>query len=720
MTTTPASGDLQTDGTETPATCSRREAITGLTATGVTLALAPAIAGAESPLRAGPRKVKSIENVWIPMKDGVRIAARIWLPEDAEQRPVPAIIEYIPYRKRDSTRLSNEAQHPYYASFGYACIRPDIRGSGDSDGLPMDEYEQPEQDDAVEIIAWAARQRWCTGKVGMFGISWGGFSSLQVAARRPPALKAIITHCSTDDRYTDDAHYTGGLINECMFYGWGVAHTANGPRPPDPAIVGDRWRDMWMKRLAALDFYVGNWLSHQRRDAFWKHASIDEDYSAITCAVYAQGGWTDPYRCTVARMLANLKCPRKGLVGPWGHQYPHQANLPGPAIDWLTEALRWWDHWLKGIDTGVMKEPMYRVWMQSKPAMLKMRDIPGRWVAEEQWPTRRIEARTMYLTGGGLSASAGPEQRLTLRPQQTVGITAPRWYTPDLDTEMPTDQSMDDARSLSFDSMVLAEDFEILGAAVLNLELSVDKPIAFIAVRLNEVQSNGESWRVTYGVLNLTHRDSHENPQALEPGKRYKMRVPLQDTAYTFKAGTRLRVAISTTYWPAFWPSPEPVTLTAFAGRSSLELPVRPTRAEDAHLHPFGEAFVPETSGMTVLKEGAPSSKVFEWNVGTRKLVVRSESRDQGIQRLNATGTEMSGTLTEVSEINDDDPTSAKTVVDRTQGYKRGDWDVMIRSRLEFSVTKDDFLLVGRINVLEGNKEVFARTWDRKIKRDFM
>jgi putative CocE/NonD family hydrolase len=654
------------------------------------------------------------------MSDGIRIAARIWLPEDAELHPVPAIIEYIPYRKRDSTRIGNETQHPYYASFGYACIRPDIRGSGDSEGLPMDEYEQQEQNDGVEIIAWAATQKWCTGRVGMFGISWGGFSSLQVAALRPPALKAIITHCSTDDRYTDDAHYMGGCINECMFYGWGVAHTVNGARPPDPAVVGDRWREMWKTRLDNLDFYVGNWLSHQRKDAFWKHASIDENYAAITCAVYAQGGWADPYRCTVARMLANLTCPRKGLVGPWGHQYPHQATAPGPAIDWLTEALRWWDYWLKGIDTGVMKEPMYRVWMETTPAMLGMQDVPGRWVAEDSWPSPRIQLRTMYLVGDSISPAPGAEQRRLLKPRQTVGISAPRWYTQDLATELPADQSIDDGRSLCFDSAPLTEPFEILGPVVLNLALSVDRPVALIAVRLNEVEDDGESRRIAYGVLNLTHRDSHESPQPLEPGQRYNVRMQLQDCAYSFKAGKRLRIAISTTYWPAFWPSPEPVHLTVFAGASTIQLPVRPPRGDDAKLHPFGEAFVPDTSGMTTVKEGAPSYKVFEWDVATRKLTVRSASRDQGIQRLNATGTELTGTLKEVAAIADDDPTSAKIVVERSQGYKREDWDVVVRAKLEFSATKDDFLLTGQLNVSDAGKEIFARTWDRKIPRDLM
>ncbi|MCV3211858.1 CocE/NonD family hydrolase [Mesorhizobium sp. YC-39] len=572
----------------------------------------PTAAGAQlSPAKArtGPRTVREIENIWIPMSDGTKIAARVWLPDDAEDNPVPVLMEYIPYRKRDSRRLHEETFHPYLASFGYACVRPDIRGSGDSEGLPMDEWVKQEQDDGVEIIAWLARQPWCTGKVGLFGISWGGFSALQVAARRPPELKAIITVCSTDDRYADDTPYTGGMIMEdAIGAAWGLFYPTSCARPPDPAIVGDRWRDMWMDRLNNLDFYTANWLTHQHRDAFWKQGSISEDYGAIQCPVYAVTGWFDAYRRTVPRMLANLKCPRKGLVGPWGHQYPNADGAgPGPAMDWLTESLRWWDYWLKDIDTGIMDEPMYRVWMQQEPAMRGTHQtpdqwkIPGRWVAEESCPSSRIRSRKFYLTKHGLENNPGAETVHVLTPLQTVGITAPGWWWRSAE-EAPMDQQIDDARSLTFNSKPLEASFKILGGPVVTLDLAVDKPVAFLAVTLNEVDPDGCSKRVAYNVLNLTHRDSDEFQQSLEPGKRYRIRLMLQDCAHVFEAGKRIRVTVATSHWPAYWPSPEPVTLTLYAGRSELELPVRPPRAEDRELKPFGPAFVPEpTSERTIL-----------------------------------------------------------------------------------------------------------------------
>ena len=145
-----------------------------------------------------PRQVKEIENLWIPLSDGTKLAARMWIPVDAETDPVPALLEYLPYRKRDGTHVRDALTHPYFAGHGYAAIRVDMRGNGDSEGLMFDEYAQQEQDDALEVIAWLAEQPWCNGKVGMFGISWGGFNALQVAARKPPALKAIISKCGKE------------------------------------------------------------------------------------------------------------------------------------------------------------------------------------------------------------------------------------------------------------------------------------------------------------------------------------------------------------------------------------------------------------------------------------------------------------------------------------------------------------------------------------------
>ena len=321
---------------------------------------------------------------------------------------MPALLEYLPYRKRDGTHERDALTHPYLAGHGYAAVRVDIRGSGESEGVLVDEYSQPELDDALEVIAWLASQPWCSGAVGMFGISWGGFNALQVAALQPPALKAIVTLCSTDDRYADDVHYMGGAKLASADLGWGGFFFADMCHPPDPLLVGERWREMWLQRLEGVPLFLERWLKHQRRDAYWRHGSVCEDFSAIKCPVFAVGGWTDGYTNAIPRLLERLDVPRKGLIGPWAHAYPHFAQ-PGPQIGFLQEMLRWWDHWLKGKPTGVMDEPMLRAWMTASHQPAEHHEtLPGRWVAEPAWPPHDRKPHRLFLTDCGLSAALAP------------------------------------------------------------------------------------------------------------------------------------------------------------------------------------------------------------------------------------------------------------------------------------------------------------------------
>jgi putative CocE/NonD family hydrolase len=352
-----------------------------------------------------PYPIREIENTWISISDGCRLAARIWLPVEAESQPVPAILEYIPYRKNDGTALRDSIRHPYFAGHGYACVRVDMRGSGDSDGILYDEYLPQEQDDALEVLRWIAAQPWCTGAVGIIGKSWGGFNGLQIAARRPPELKAVISLCSTDDRYADDVHYMGGCLLASEMLSWASVMLAYNARPPDPRFVGERWREIWLERLEQSPPFIEAWLRHQRRDEFWQHGSVCENYADITCPVYAVGGWADGYSNAIFRLLSGLPGPRKGLIGPWAHEYPEVA-LPGPAIGFNQECLRWWDYWLKGHDTGIMDEPMLRVWLQeSVPPQTHYDFRPGRWVVEPAWPTPHLAPQTYWLHEARL---AGP------------------------------------------------------------------------------------------------------------------------------------------------------------------------------------------------------------------------------------------------------------------------------------------------------------------------
>jgi uncharacterized protein len=664
-----------------------------------------------------PRAVREIVNTDIPLSDGTRLAARIWIPEDAEADPVPAILEYLPYRKRDGTSERDALTHPYFAGHGYACVRVDMRGSGESEGLLLDEYLKQEQDDAIEVIDWIAAQPWCTGKLGIIGISWGGFNGLQIAARRPKPLKAIVTIASTDDRYADDIHHMGGcLLNDNL--SWASTMFAYMSRPPDPALVGERWRELWMYRLENTPLLIANWLQHQRRDAFWKHGSVCENYADIECAVYAVGGWADGYSNAVPRLLAGLKAPCKGLIGPWAHKYPHFAK-PGPAIGFLQECLRWWDHWLKGKDTGIMAEPRYRVWMEDpvKPAAY-LPHRPGRWVAEPSWPSKSIRPARLALNPGRLGEQAEPEAQLTLTSAQDTGLYAGAWCPYGLGPDLPADQREEDGNALCFDGPALTETLEILGAPVAELEVAADKPAAMVAVRLCDIHPDGTSERVSYGLLNLTHRESHEHPAPLDPGRRYRVRVQLNDIAHSFKPGHRIRLAVSTSYWPIAFPMPEPVLLTLFTGASMLELPVRPPRREDGELEEFPPAQGAIPLAQTVLRQGG-TRLIVERNLATDESIF-TRHEDTGTYRIDAIDLTVDQIKTGTYRIKSDDPLSADITIRWTQKLGRGDWQVRTETETRFRATKEEFLIDATLDAFEGDKRVYTHNWDRRIKRDLV
>ncbi len=667
-----------------------------------------------------PRSIQAIEHTWIPLPDGTRLAARMWRPTDAEENPVPAILEYIPYRKRDFTRGRDERMHPYVAGHGYATVRVDLRGTGESEGVLTGEYTEQELADGEAVIAWLAEQPWCTGDVGMTGISWGGFNALQLAARRPPALKAILTLCSTDDRYADDAHYMGGcLLNENQI--WGSIFTMFAAYPPDPDLVGDRWRDMWLERLDALKCYPAEWLRHQRRDEFWRHGSVCEDYDAIDCPVYAVGGWADGYSNAVPRLLAGLSGPRKGLVGPWSHAFPHDSR-PGPSIGFLQEAIRWWDHWLKGRDTGIMDEPTYRVWMQeSVRPRPQYKTRPGRWVAEPTWPSPTVETRRLHLNADGLGREPEPTTERSIRSPLTTGGQSGVWCAFGADGELPGDQRSDDGQSLTFDSAPLTDDLELLGAPVVELDVAADHPAGMVAVRLCEVFPDGASARLTYGLVNLSHRKSHEDPEPMTPDERTRVRIQLNDCAQSIPAGHRLRVAISTSYWPLAWPAPTPTTLSVYTGSSTLDLPERPPRADDEALRPFD---APETAPAleTATLRPAQFTRTTERDLPTRtttaRVVSEGDAFDGAVTHLDAIDLDVGYRIEQSFRVTDGAPCSAETEIRQQSLLRRGDWTVRLELSTRLTCTADTFRLEAELTAREGEEIVQTREWDETIPRD--
>lgn len=663
-----------------------------------------------------PRAVRELENVWIPMPDGCHLAARIWLPEDAEAHPVPAILEYIPYRKADLRTKEDSINHPYYAGHGYAGVRVDIRGSGESEGVLTDEYTQQELDDGLAILSWIAAQPWCTGRVGIMGISWGGFNGLQIAALQPPELYAVLTVCSTDDRYADDVHYMGGcmLIDNVSWAGVMFAHNSC---PPDPRLFGDGWRDDWFQRLRGSGLWLETWSSHQARDDFWRHGSVCEDFSVIRCPVYAVSGWADGYSNSVFRLMQHLDVPRKGLVGPWSHKYPHLGQ-PGPAIGFLQDTLRWWDHWLKDEATGIMDEPQVRVWMQDsiRPAT-RYAERPGRWIGETEWPSPRIGNRQLRLTRDGLEhdGTAGTSEPLLCQSPLRTGLSAGKWCSYSAGPDMPGDQREADGDSLCFDTEPLSEAVEIFGPPVVELVLASDQPEAQVAVRLCDVAPDGASTRVTYGVLNLSHRDSHAEPASLVPGETYRVCVQLNDIAQNFPAGHRIRISVSSNYWPLIWPAPDATALTLWSEVSTLTLPIRPPSEVDRQLPEFAPPEGAPYVSMTEIEAEATNwSLHYDFDANAHTLEVDDS---EGIFHIDATGTDVQKSGYERYRIEGDDVSSAQAETFWRMGFFRDDWRVNTETWTRMSCTSEAFRIEATLRAYEHGELVYEHDWDRLIPR---
>lgn len=651
-----------------------------------------------------------VEDVRIPLPDGTLLYARIWRPYADE--PVPALLEYLPYRLYDWTAPRDSQRHPWYAGHGYASVRVDVRGHGNSGGLPGDEYDATELADGVAVVEWLAAQPWCTGRVGMFGISWGGFNSLQIAALAPDALKAVVTVCSTDDRYDNDVHYMGGSVLAVDMHAWAATMLAFVCRPPDPTAVGDDWRKMWLERLEAVDPLIHTWLGHQSRDAYWRHGSVCEEYSAIKAAVLAVGGWHDPYRDTVLRLVEHLDAPVRGLIGPWSHQYPDRGLPPGPAIGFLQETLRWWDHWLKDKPTGVLDDPLLRAWIsESHPPATVYDELPGRWVGEDSWPSPAVTYTPYALPGGPVRVDS---------PQHT-GVDAGRFFPFGNDADLPPEQREEDGRSVCFDSAPLTDRVEVLGRPRVRLRVRCDAPRGQVIARVCDVAPDGSSTLVTRGALNLLARHGRDRAVEWTPGDTEDVTFELNGIGHAFPHGHRIRLALSSAYWPWIWPHAQPESASGFtvdAADSALDLPVRAPSPSAIPLH-FEE---PEQSApLPVVFPGAPEprpERIVTRNVATSAWQLDVDPRYGGT-RIYPDGLEFTEDAQETYRIESGDPLSAATRSLWHVRLRRPDlgWDVSIDTRSEIQADATHFVTFNEVTCHSGEETVFHRTWSRRIPR---
>lgn len=662
---------------------------------------------------------------WIPLSDGVRLAASLFRPDQGG--PWPAILEALPYRKDDQTASYVPEYRRLRDEGGYAVVRVDLRGTGSSDGLATDEYPEQEQRDLCEVVAWMAEQDWCTGAVGMYGASYSGFNAIQVAMERPPALRAIVAIYATDDRYHDDVHYMGGARRALDLVDYPTYMVAMNALPPVPSVYGEGWREAWRRRAEEHEPWLLRWVEEQLDGPYWRHGSLRPRYDAIACPVMLIGGWADGYRNSTLRVMRDLRVPRKLLMGPWSHRAA-EASLPGPRIDWVPAMLRWWDRWLKDEDNGVDREPPISLYVRhaTKPEP-DLDEVAGAWRFEDAWPTARERARRLNLAeASGPGGSHGGRDELPVRPD--VGAMGSISCAGHLPYGQPVDQRPDEAHSLVYDWPV-EEDTEVLGYPAFEVTVRSSAPVAFVSAKLCDVFPDGTSAMISRGLLNLTHRDSHERPEALVPGEPYPVSVDLDATSWVFPAGHRIRLDVAGTDWPNAWSPPEPVTLTVERADSALVLPVlepagEPTErpafpAPAAEAAPGAQPAGPDLETREGVRGSAGDAVEPRWRV--EHDVLRRESRvvvEHGSDTVLEDGSRSVERYWGEAVVSTTDPGRAHVAGGArfTLSWPEVTAGSEVRMQLRSDAASWDVHV--ELDVLEGDEVRWRRAWDRRFPRE--
>ena len=653
---------------------------------------------------------QSLEHVWIEMPDGVRLAARIWLPSSALTNPAPAVFEYIPYRKVDMVRARDERNHPYLAENGIVAVRVDMRGSGDSEGQMSDMYCEEELNDARHVIKWLTSQPWCNGKIGMFGTSWGGTASLQANINAPDALKAIIAVCATHDRYEDDIHHMGGcLLTDSVE--WGATLPAILGAPPS-ANVEDNWFEMWKARLDGLSFPLETWLRNEDRGSYWRHGSVIHQSDQMRAPILCVGGWSDRYSNSVMSLVDRRPDLAWGIVGPWGHHYPDHAH-PGPGVGFQELMLEWWQHWLIKDNPSEPEWPKLRTWVRSYDSPADAINIrSGSWV---QTPaSKEITSMTeWHLSKEGLNKDVS-EIQLNLPSNLKAGSKGADTGYFGRFGGLPLDQSYDDKASLSFDTKPLEKDCLIYGAARLELNLKLSSPRSQLCMRLNDVAPDGTSVRITWAIRNLALDDNLDIPESPIPLEALTIRVQFPSMAYRIKAGHILRLAVSQSYWPMVWVPPSIGVITLLSGVLTLPEPHYELESLKVNLPKVED--LPSEKSYTVSTEAQLERYPEKFENGE----VRSGwFQPYSSVLLNEINTYFGYETRAEFRIRPNEPLTAFCCYEHSMTFTRPDGTAVVNCIVELTCNNDNYRLLGTFKASWDNQIVKTHKWNFNISRKY-
>jgi putative CocE/NonD family hydrolase len=658
------------------------------------------------------------------MSDGLELSADLWLPrphpDDPDER-FPAILEMIPYRKDDWRRAGDESRGRWLAARGYALCRLDVRGTGSSPGIAEDEYTARETRDGYEAVEWLAAQPWSNGRVGMWGISYGGFTAIQVAKLGPPHLRAIVPMYATDDRYTDDVHYLGGCVTVSELSQYALSMVGMNALPARPALRGDAWLEEWRDRLERTPVWLFEWLRQQHDGPYWRQGSLAPDHGTFEMPMLLIGGWMDGYVDAALRMLERcVRAPRRAIVGNWVHEFPDDG-YPGPNLDWLHELVRFFDHWLKGVDNGAMEEPALTFFRREFAVPEPFpRTWPGAWRSEPSFPAPGASETTLWLGPGELPLAGGLTSERPATPgsdrfshRATTGTrTALSWGAGSPPNGLARDLRLDDALIPTYTSPPLEAAIDVLGFPIAWLAIGASMPVATLVVRLADVAADGTVAQVSAGVLNLTHRRSHATPAALEPGRIEEVRVPLRAAGYRFAPGHRIRLSIASAYWPVLWPSPYPGVLTVHQRESRIVLPTIPPGSGSLPTPEF------KTSPPGLDEVGTSTSEPPAWRIAEDVIAgTVTVSTHEADETVLPDGTALwTGESIEMT-ASDSDPAHSRLADRIVYRLDQDGHRVDVRAGGETTSTETDFRMTVDLEVDLDGAPFFRRSWDETIPR---
>jgi predicted acyl esterase len=650
-----------------------------------------------------------IETGWLTVQDGTRLAATYYKPvPKTPNETFPVLFEFLPYRKDDGGYIGTYSLYTYFVRRGYILVRVDIRGTGSSEGLfPLREYSEQELDDAVEIIAKLAAMSGSNGHVGMWGISWGGFNAIQVAMRRPPALRAILATMATDDLYHDDIHYIDGVFHVDEWAFW-FDHSKAIPQSPLYPLDDAYFRDRFDSTPGLLTY-----LNEQRDGDFWRKNSLRWQYEKIEIPCYLIGGLLDGYRDSIPRMLENMAVPIKAELGPYNHSWPDDG-VPGPNYEWRFEAVRWWDYWLKDRNTGILEDP--RLCFFLRDAHLPdpgLETTPGFWVSTD-WPIPGTEWKKLYPSENHqLLEAPGKSGEESLLYVPGFGVNTGLWWGEPTDDMRP-----DDAGSVVFDSPLLENGFAIAGLPRVRLRAAADAPLAHWTVRLEDVFPDGRVSLVAGGLINGAQRNSRLRPEYLEPEKNYDLEFDLHFTTWTFRPGHRIRLAITNSLFPMTWPTPHRMTTHLSTGieQTNIALPVIPPgpyeRPGFRPPEPRESVRDARDFGSDVWPQGT-----YEYRRDLARGTVGVEWRGKGSYEVK--GIRYHFTELNLYETNEKDPARSRFLGEASDTIELPGRKIFLLTNGEIVSDERAFHLTFTRRLYENDKLLRSREWKETIPRDF-